>query len=463
MDNFDSISPLDYRYYGGDKDVFEKLQPYLSEAAAIRYLLSAEVALVKTLAERRICRRKVAAEIEEAASKVTAAEVYEEEKKIKHNIRALANCIRKKVSEEAKPYVHFTATSNDIISTAESLRLKDAALKALVPQLMQLERTLISIARREKNTLQIGRTHGQHAEPVTFGFTIASYVSRLGGRISAITAAAQNMKGKFAGAVGAYNASSLLIKDPEAFEEAILKKLGLKPATHSTQIVEPEYAADLMHAITSAFGVMANIADDMRHLQRTEIGEVAEAFGSEQVGSSTMPHKRNPINFENVKSLWKEFMPRMATVYADQISEHQRDLTNSASYRFMPETIAAAFIAARRLDGAMKKLVVVKENLRKNFDSSKGMVAAEPAYILFASAGHPDAHEYVRKITLAAQQQRKSFQEVLFNDAVAQPFLKKLTKPQLQLLQNPELYTGIAAEKAEEVCRHWEKELKIRQ
>ncbi|MEK6837951.1 MAG: lyase family protein [Nanoarchaeota archaeon] len=334
MDIFDAISPLDYRYYGGDKEVFEKLQPYLSETAAIKYQLMVEVALVKTLAEKRICSRQVATEVEEAAKKVTAAEVYDEEKKIKHNIRALVNCIQRKVSNEARPYVHFTATSNDIISTAESLRLKEATLNALVPQLLQLEKTLIGIARREKNTLQIGRTHGQHAEPITFGFTIASYVSRLGGRIAAVAAAANNMKGKFAGAVGAYNASAMLTKDPEDFEAAVLKKLGLKPASHSTQIVEPEFAADLMHAVVSAFGVMANIADDMRHLQRSEIAEVAEQFGTEQVGSSTMPHKRNPINFENVKSLWKEFMPRMATVYADQISEHQRDLTNSASSRF---------------------------------------------------------------------------------------------------------------------------------
>ncbi len=461
MDTFDAISPLDYRYYGGDKDVFDRLQPYLSETAAIKYQLMVEVALVKALAEKKLCDRKVAVEVEEAAKKVTATEVYEEESRIKHNIRALVNCIQKKVSEEAKPYVHFTATSNDIISTAEALRLKDATLNALVPQLLQLEKTLIQIARREKNTLQIGRTHGQHAEPITFGFTVASYVSRLGGRIAAITAAANNVKGKFAGAVGAYNASSLLVKEPEEFEIAVLKKLGLKPASHSTQIVEPEFATDLMHSIISAFGVMANIADDMRHLQRTEIGEVAEQFGAEQVGSSTMPHKRNPINFENVKSLWKEFMPRMATVYADQISEHQRDLTNSASSRFLPEIVAAAFVAAKRLDSAMKKLVVVKESLRKNFETNKGMIAAEPAYILLASAGHPDAHEYVRKLTLLTQQQGKSFQEALMNDAVAQPYLKKMTKLQLQLLQKPELYTGIAAEKTEKVCKYWEKELKI--
>ncbi|MBI2176026.1 adenylosuccinate lyase [Candidatus Woesearchaeota archaeon] len=461
MDTFDSISPLDYRYYGNDKEVFEKLQPYLPETAAIKYQLMVEAALVKTLAEKKICSRKVADEVEKAAKTVTAAEVYEEEKRIKHNIRALVNCIRNKVSNEAKPYVHFTATSNDIISTAESLRLKDAAINALLPQLLQLEKTLIKIARREKNTLQIGRTHGQHAEPITFGFTIASYVSRLGGRIAAAAAAANNMRGKFAGAVGAYNASSLLVKDAEEFEASVLKKLGLKPATHSTQIVEPEFAADLMHAVVSAFGVMANVADDMRHLQRTEVGEVAEQFGAEQVGSSTMPHKRNPINFENVKSLWKEFMPRMMTVYADQVSEHQRDLTNSASSRFLPEIIAATFIAAKRLNSAMEKLIVVKENIRKNFEMGKGIIAAEPAYILLAAAGHPDSHEYVRKLTLLSQQLQKTFQEVLFNDAVAQPYLKKLTKEQLKLLQSPEKYTGIAAEKTEKVCRHWEKVLKL--
>ena len=109
----------------------------------------------------------------------------------------------------------------------------------------------------------------------------------------------------------------------------------------------------------------------------------------------------------------------------------------------------------------MQKIAVVKENLKGNFEYGKGMVAAEPAYILLAATGHPDAHEYVRKLTLMAQQQKKSFQDVLMNDAVAEPYLKKLTKQQLQLLQNPELYTGIAARKTEKVCVYWEKELRI--
>ncbi len=460
MDRYDAISPLDYRYYSGD--VFDKLQPYLSENAAINYQLKVEVALVRTLAEKRICSERVAKEVEAAAKKVTAAEVYEEEGKIKHNIRALVNCIRRKVSDEAKPFVHFTATSNDIISTSEALRLRDAAEKALLPELIELEKTLIGIAESERETLQIGRTHGQHAEPITFGFTVASYVSRLGGRILKIKEAASELRGKFSGAVGAYNASSLLIKDAEEFERLVLEKLRMLPGSHSTQIVEAEYAADLMHAIVSSMGVMANISDDMRHLQRSEISEVYEQFGAEQVGSSTMPHKRNPINFENVKSLWKEFTPRMITVYSDQISEHQRDLTNSASSRFNTEILAAAVISAERLNKAMGRLRIDRESLKRNFDKSRGMTAAEPAYILLAAMGHGDAHEAVRKLTLEAEKAGKGFVELLLKDKELRPYLKKLSKEQLETLKKPERYTGLAAKKTAEVCNEWKEKLKLK-
>ncbi len=460
MDRYDAISPLDYRYYSGE--TFDKLQPYLSENAAISYQLKVEVALVRTLAEKRICSERIAKEVEEASKKVTASEVYEEERRIKHNTRALVNCIRRKVSDEAKPFVHFTATSNDIISTAEAMRLRDASEKVLVPQLVELEKTLIAIAESEKETLQIGRTHGQHAEPITFGFTIASYVSRLGGRILKIKEAAAQLKGKFSGAVGAYNASSLLIKDAEEFEKAVLEKLRMQPGSHSTQIVEAEHAADLMHMIVSAMGVMANISDDMRHLQRSEIAEVYERFEAEQVGSSTMPHKRNPISFENVKSMWKEFAPRMITVYSDQISEHQRDLTNSASSRFNTEIIAAAVISAERLDSVMGRLKVDRESLKRNFDKGKGMITAEPAYILLAAMGHGDAHEAVRKLTLEAEKAGKAFMEVLLNEKELKPYLKKLTKEQINVLKKPERYMGLAARKTAEVCDEWKEKLKLK-
>ena len=456
MDRHDAISPLDYRYYD------ERLKPYLSENASIRYQLMVEAALARTLAEKKACSKKTADEIEAAARKVTAAEVYEEEQKIKHNVRALTNCIRRNVSEAARPFVHLGATSNDVISTSEALRWKDATIKVLLPELLELEKILIQIAEREKETLQIGRTHGQHAEPVTFGFAMASFVSRLGGRIVAVKNAAENMIGKFSGAVGAYNASSLLVSDPEKLEKAVLEKLGLKPGSVSTQVAEAEYATDLMHAIVSSMGVMANLADDMRHLQRSEIAEVSEKFESAQVGSSTMPHKRNPINFENVKSMWKEFMPRMNSVYMDQISEHQRDLTNSASSRFNAEIIAAAVVSAARLRKVMARLSVDAESLKRNFEKARGMIAAEPAYVLLASKGHPDAHEAVRKLTLEAEKTNKTFQELLFSDEGLKSYLNKVPEKQLEIIRHPENYSGLASQKTEEVCREWKKKLNIK-
>ena len=458
---FDSISPLDFRYYGRNKGVFEKLQQYLSEAAFIKYALKVESALTNVLAKNKICSQRIADEISKACRQITPEQVYAEEDRIKHNIRALANSIRDRVGEEAKPFVHFTSTSYDIIATADALRYKDFSNNILIPELLKFQSTLISLALRDKDTLQIGRTHGQHAEPITFGFAIAQYVSRLGSSILRIKKAANNLRGKMSGAVGSYNASSLFFDNPIKFEEEALNELGLKPSPVSTQIVEPEFLVEYLHSIVSAFGVIANLADDMRHLQRNEIAEVGEFFEAAQVGSSTMPQKRNPINFENVKSMWKEFMPRMMTMYMDQISEHQRDLTNSASMRFIPEILAGFYISLSRLNKVMPSLVVDKENMQKNFDMNKNMIIAEPLYILLAANGHPDSHEYAREMTLKAQLTKKPLIELVKKDKTIQAYFKKFNKKQIEVLENPEKYVGIASKKTEIICDYWKKELKI--
>ncbi len=338
---FDCVSPLDFRYYGQDEELREQLAPYMSERGRVRSEALVEAAAVQALADLGVCSQQIAQEVRDAAERVAPEAIAQEERRIHHNIRALVNVMRAEVSPEARPYIHLGLTSFDVIDTAMAWRFKTVTKEVIIPWLLDLEQVLINLARREKDTLQIGRTHGQHAEPITFGFAVAEYVSRLGGRIEAVQAAAANLRGKISGAVGAYNASSLLVADPQRFEREVLEQLGLKPSPYSTQIVEAEFMTDYIHTLVSTFGVLANLADDMRHLQRTEIAEVGEAFASEQVGSSTMPHKRNPWNFENVKSMWKVFMPRMLTVYADQISEHQRDLSNSASGRFLPELVVS--------------------------------------------------------------------------------------------------------------------------
>jgi len=456
---FENISPLDHRYSLREEE-FNKYSQYLSEKAKVQYQARVEEALVNVLAKRGICSEKISAEVREAVASITPEEVYQEEGRTKHNIRALVNCIQKKVSPEARPYVHFTTTSFDIVDTANSLRYKEVSKKLVLPTLLDLEELLMDIAIREKGTVQVGRTHGQHAVPVTFGFTMAEYVSRLGNRINEIKGKSQLLVGKISGAVGAYNASHLFFEDPEGFEAEVLEELGLNAATHSTQIVEPEYITDFIHSLVSCFGVLASLSDDMRHLQRSEIGEIGEYFDKEQVGSSTMPHKRNPINYENVKSLWKEFMPRMNTVYMDQLSEHQRDLTNSASSRFIPEIIVGLMEAANRLIRVFTKMAVDYDNIKKNFDMNKEMIVAEPLYILLASYGHPDAHEAVRKMTLESQESGKPLRKIVLEKEELKPYWERLNEKQKELLVNPEKYIGIASAKTERVVEHWKEILK---
>ena len=462
MDLYDSISPIDYRYYGNNKAIFDKIQPFLSENAFVKYQLKVEAALAKALAKHGVCQDKQAKEISQAAGQIAPEEVYEEDKKTKHYTRALVNVIRSKVSDEAKPFVHFTATSFDINDTANSMRFKEFTEKVLLPDLKEFEKTLIALASREKATLQVGRTHGQHAVPITFGFYLSEYVSRIGNAVKKIELANENLVGQLSGAVGAYNSQSLFVKDPVALENDFLKELNLKPASHSKQIIEPEHLLGLLHEVVACFGVLANLADDMRHLQRTEINEVAEKFESKtQVGSSTMPHKRNPWNFENVKSMWKEMMPRLNTYYMDQISEHQRDLSNSASSRFIPELFAVFTESLNRLHGLMGRLVVDKEAMKKNFDLTGKKVVAEPLYLLLAFYGHPDAHEAVRKLAVQAQETGQGVFELAEADQELKPYLDKFSKEQRKVLEDPANYTGLAAKKAEQVCAYWQKELKL--
>lgn len=452
--DFSAFSPTDYRY------VVDELRDYLSEAAFVRYKAKVEAALAKVFENKGILSKELCDEIIEAASKVNAAEVYEEEKRTKHDIRALVNVIRNRVSDEAKPFVHLSATSYDVVDTANALRYKDAVMKVIIPDMLELERIWIALARREKDTLQIGRTHGQHAEPITFGFALAQFVNRWGSQILRVKEASENLVGKFSGAVGAYNATSLIFDDPEEFEREVLALLDIKPATVSTQIVPPEPMSDFVHSIISSFSVLANFCDDMRHLQRSEIGEVMERVAEEQVGSSTMPHKRNPISFEGVKSLWKRFMPQAVTMHLDQISEHQRDLTNSASQRYTQELLVVFDYCIRRLRRISERLVVSRDKMRENFMVSADNIIAEPLYILLSYYGHPDAHEYMRRKSFQAYEENKSLRGVVEHDGEILSYLRKFTSEQKEKVFDAEKYVGIAAEKTERVATYWEGVLK---
>jgi adenylosuccinate lyase len=457
MDRWDAVSPLDYRYYGGNEAVYRNVHPYLSEKATIVYCLKVEAALARGLARRGVCSNEVADEIERACREVRWEEVDQWDQRIHHYTRAIVNSLRDRVSDEAKRFVHLGATSADVMDTSMALRVRDFCRNVAVPGVLQVEANLIDLALSHAETIQIGRTHGQHAVPITFGYAMAGYVDRLGGRIQAMGRALDGLKGVLSGAVGAYNGLGLLVDDPEELEREVLGELGLEPGRHSTQIAQPEPMADLVYATLSCWGVLANLADDLRHLQRPEIGEVREPFGRAQVGSSTMPHKRNPWNAEHVKSMWKEFMPRIITVMADQISEHQRDLTNSATQRFLPEIFLGFYDTVERMAGITEGLEVDTERMGYNFSLTSAQVVAEPLYILLSLQGLSDAHEHVRELSRTARESGRSLLELASEDETVAPLLQRLSKDQMQILQDPRRYVGASVRRVRMICDYWKK------
>lgn len=464
---FENISCIDHRYSLSEAEVFNGLSKYISEEASIRSCAKCEAALVKShLKLRGKLTDEIAQSLDKVASEIDPAEVYAEEEKTKHNIRALVNVMKTKVSAEIGPLVHLGATSVDILDTALSCRMRDVTKNVVLPELKKLEKHLCAIADRDSEVPQVGRTHGQHAVPITFGWSIAEFVSRLGKSILRIEELSNQLVGKLAGPVGSYNGPSMIVKDPEELERVYVEFLGLSASEYSNQLVEPEYLLRLLLEMNVAFGIIANLADDLRNLQRSEIGEVFEYFASTQVGSSTMPQKRNPWNSEHVKSLWKAMYPRVITFYMDQISEHQRDLTNSASQRFMADYVAGFTMAVARMNSVVSGLQADKETMARNLENAggkvKGGVLAEPAYILLGEAGINDGHEVIRKITLEAEKSGKTFFEVLkthkeaFEKITAQLEKLGVENPE-NFFEHPANYCGLAAKKSRRLAKKYEK------
>ena len=459
---FENLSPLDHRYYLANKDLFDQLSGYLSEDASVTYAVRVEVAILEAhIAAFFDDDAHLLAAARALPQQVTPKAVYEEEARTHHNIRAIVNLCRDALPRELRPFVHLGATSMDVLDTAAALRFRGVTRGVVVPLAQRLLGELIALGRRELHTPQVGRTHGQHAVPITFGFAVASYVARLGSSLREIRRHASQLRGKLSGAVGAYNATSVVSRDPRSLEQEVLRRLDLEPPDIATQIVPPEPLLRLLSELNAFFGIVANIADDLRHLQRSEIAEVAEAFGTRQVGSSTMPQKRNPWNSEHVKSLWKAFAPRIMTSFMDQISEHQRDLSNSASSRFIADYIAGFVAAVERMRRVVGSLVVDRERMRANLALRGDSILAEPAYLLLALAGEENAHETVREATLKAEHAGGSLRDALSENPEAWNSLSKTLHRITGLdagefFSHPEHYLGRAVEAAQEVFDAYE-------
>ncbi len=449
---FNAIDPLDGRYFDAE------IARYLSERTRITFQAHIEAALAYALADAGVCSQEIAKQIDDARFKIRVEDVAEEEKTTKHDIKAIVNCIKRELPETAQPYVHFGATSYDIVSTAMSLQLRTAVRELVLPRLRALQNTLLDLTDRYADTVQIGRTHGQHAVPITFGFMLSGYVSRLGESTQALDDLAGSLKGKFSGAVGAYNALSVFVDDPIAFEKTVLGYVELEPAPASTQIVPAEGFIRLLDELAITAGIMANLSHDMRNLQRSEIAEVRERFEPGQTGSSTMAHKRNPWNFENIIGMWKQVTAQLINANLNISSEHQRDLTDSSSARFYTIPLASVASMAARLQSVMSKIEVDTEAMERNLHLTQGAIAAEPLYLLLEKYGHTTAHEVSKELAHEALERKVSLYEAAAASKSIAVYWAKFSDREKDLIKNPETsYTGLAAKKARMIHTAWAK------
>lgn len=457
INDLNAISPLDYRYSD------DRIIMYLSGKIFVATQLEVESALAQTLYEYNLCSKEIADDISAACEMVNPNDVYKEEQRIHHDARAMVNCIKAKLlCPDSGSFVHFCATSYDIIDTANNIVYFRAINELLIPQLNDLVKVIIRLTEEEAKTVQIGRTHGQHAVPITFGWAMSGYVNRLGEGTLYLENLSKSLSGKFSGAVGAYNSSSLFLGTAAIqFEKDLLEKLGVYPSSPSTQIIPPEDKNRTFFEILLIAGIMADLADDMRHLQRTEISEIKEEFEKNQVGSSTMSQKQNPINFENVKGMWKIVAPKIITMLMNQMSEHQRDLTNSVSSRTDSEIIAYTFLMAERLTKTMAKIIVDQEKMKENLKMQGELILAEPIQLLLSFYGCPDAHEKIRILSLESKEKKISLMELVRKNPEFKDYLARLTPDQLEIIQSPENYIGLSVQEAEATAIRWRKILEI--
>lgn len=434
--NMDPVCPLDYRY--GRKE----LKEIFGETQRLQYLLDVEAALARAHAKVGNIPKIAADEISKKASTkyVKVDKVNKIEAETKHDIMAVTRALAEQCSGDSGKYIHLGATSYDIVDTANALQLADSTTY-IQKGLKELRTTLVNLAKKYRKTVMVGRTHGQHTIPITFGLKMAGYAMEVDRHMERLFECKSRLLiGKLSGAVGT---GAALGKNALKLQEEMLKELKLGVENVSTQIVCRDRYNELIGDLCNIATSIEKFATEIRNLQRDEIGEVAEAFeAKKQVGSSTMPHKRNPITCEQICSLARVVRGFIIPTYENAIQWHERDLCNSASERFiLPHSIILTDWIVYQMNTVFKNLKVFPDRMKKNMEISKGLPMAESLMTTLISKGmgRGDAHELMRKTSLKAASQNKSLKEVFIQENKK---LKMLSEKEINYALKPENYLG---------------------
>ncbi|HXJ05971.1 MAG TPA: adenylosuccinate lyase [Candidatus Acidoferrum sp.] len=385
-----------------------------SDANRFQKWLDVELAATETLAEAGLVPKDAAAIIRERAH-VDVARIHELEARVKHDVIAFTMNVGESIGDPAAArWLHYGLTSNDVVDTAQALMIRDAS-HLIERELVLFGEILDLRAHQFRHTPQIGRTHGVHAEPITFGLKIANWFSENQRNIARFReAAAQMAVGKISGAVG--NASHL---GPE-MEERICKKLGLSVAPVSSQVLQRDLHANYLSSLALIAAMLEKIALEIRHLQRTEVREAEEPFGGEQRGSSAMPHKRNPVMCEQICGLARLVRSNMLAAFEDVALWHERDISHSSVERIiLPDSTILVDYMLAKMATIVGEMRVFPERMLHNLESTHGLVYSGQLLQDLVEQGMPrdDAYKAVQENAMAAWETDTNFQERVVKDA----------------------------------------------
>jgi len=380
--------------------------------------LQVEILVCEAMAKEKMIPREAVETIKQKAS-FSVDRIQEIEETVKHDVIAFLTNVEESVGPDAR-FIHMGLTSSDILDTAFALQLREALL-IIINDVHNLMDVLKEKAFEHKNTAMIGRSHGIHAEPITFGLKLAVWYSEMQRNLRRLKQALDVISyGKISGAVGTF------ANIPPRIEKYVCEHLDLKPAEISTQIIQRDRHAQYFTALAILAGSIEKMAVEIRHLQRTEVGEVEEAFTSGQKGSSAMPHKKNPIGSENLSGLARLVRSNSIAAMENMALWHERDISHSSVERVIaPDSTILIDYMLNRLTGMMRNLVVNKDAMARNLEKLQGLIFSQQILLALVKKGCSRQHAYsiTQKNSLQAWSTGESFKQLVLSDPDIQNYL----------------------------------------
>ncbi len=431
-----AIHPIEFRYGTPEmKAVWE-------QESKLQNMLKVEAALAKAEGEIGLIPKEAADEINKKATTeyVKQERVDEIEKATNHDIGALMKALEEVCDNGAGEYVHYGSTSNDIIDSSQSLQLKDS-IEIIREKIIKLIKILIDLAQEHKNTVTIGRTHGQHALPTTYGMKFAIYIDELTRQLERLDLAKEHVcVGMMTGAVGT---TAALGQTGYDIHMRVSEILGLNPVHISNQVVQRDNHAEYVMTLANLCSTLEKMALEVRNLQRTELSEVGEKFDPEkQMGSSTMPHKRNPITGERICGVARVVKSYVNAALQNNPLWHERDLTNSSCERIiLPESAILTDYILNLSIKLFSKLDFYEENIERNLNASNGLVMAERfmSKLTQKGMGRQSAYALVRRCAMDAYAENTGLREMVSKE---DEILKYMSIEEIDETLDPHTYLG---------------------